>query len=140
MADFTMRQWYKGAVAASVPLLGLAGLSKERELVAMAVGLLFLGLGEWISHPIQTRIIEGAILSGEVRGPSLSASSSPASGWRCWRSAWCASRSRCSRASARPGQQERRQQPRRPDVKGVWTSPGAMQRLEVLSNHASVRF
>jgi hypothetical protein len=78
MSNFNVRAWYKGAVAASVGLMGVSALASKPELLAFGLGLLMLGLGEWINHPFQTRIIPptygmptGGIASGEVRSPRL---------------------------------------------------------------------
>lgn len=78
MSNFNIRAWYKGAVTAAVALLGVGAIAHEQALILLAVGLLLLGLGEWINHPFQTQIIPptfgmpgGGIASGEARRPKL---------------------------------------------------------------------
>ena len=78
MSNFNIRAWYKGAVAAAVTLLGVGAVAKDSALLAFGLGLLLLGLGEWINHPFQSRFIPpqgygipAAIASGEVRSAGL---------------------------------------------------------------------
>ena len=61
----------KGSVAAATALLGVAAVAKDRDLLVFAIGLLLIGLGEWINHPFQTRVFPGGIASGEVRRPKV---------------------------------------------------------------------
>lgn len=78
MSNFNIRAWYKGAVAAAVTLLGVSAVAKDPALLVFGLGLLLLGLGEWINHPFQSRIvppmgygIPATIASGEVRSTNI---------------------------------------------------------------------
>jgi hypothetical protein len=55
----------------------LKGVANAHVLIA-SLGVLFVGIGEWINHPLQTAILPpnaylggGGILSGHPRSPSL---------------------------------------------------------------------
>ena len=64
-----------GAVAAlSIDLKGIA----NAHALSLFLGVLFIGLGEWINHPLQTKLMPpnvyvpgGGIISGNPRNPSL---------------------------------------------------------------------
>lgn len=78
MSNFNVQHWYKGAVAAAVALLGIGAVAKDATLIAIALGILFVGLGEWINHPFISRFIPSpgfgipsGIASGEVRRPNV---------------------------------------------------------------------
>lgn len=78
MGNFNIRAWYKGAVAAATALLGVGAVADEKGLLTFALGLLLFGLGEWINHPFQTKVVppmpgfpHGAIGQGESRSPKF---------------------------------------------------------------------
>ena len=77
MSNFDIQHWYKGAVAASVALLGIGGAARSKEILAFGLGLLLLGLGEWINHQLETYYVPPgggmgpSLASGEVRRPRL---------------------------------------------------------------------
>lgn len=49
-------KWYKAAVYAAVPIFGIGAFGQERGTIAFAVGVLLLGLGEWINHPYREKL------------------------------------------------------------------------------------
>lgn len=78
MSSFNIRAWYKGAVAAAAGLLGVGAVAGNPALLTFGLGLLLLGLGEWINHPFQTQVIpptfgfpNGGIAEGEARRLTL---------------------------------------------------------------------
>ena len=56
--------WYKAVTAASVAFL-LIGMTvdlmgvENKTVILISLGFLFIGLGEWINHPLQTRVVPG---------------------------------------------------------------------------------
>lgn len=71
MSGFNLQHWYKGAVAASVAMIGLGAVADDPKIVAFAIGLLLIGLGEWINHPFGSAVVGSAferyLISGETR-------------------------------------------------------------------------
>lgn len=83
LAGLKIERWYHvlvvlgvaGAVAAlSVDLKGIA----NAHALSLFLGVLFVGLGEWINHPLQTKLMPpnayapgGGIISGYPRNPSI---------------------------------------------------------------------
>lgn len=83
LSALRIEHWYHVFVAlgaaGSIASLSfeLKGVSNAHILV-ISMGVLFVGIGEWINHPLQTAIVPpnvylggGGILSGHPRNPSL---------------------------------------------------------------------
>lgn len=76
---FALDHWYKVLMAAGLLVLCLAGagLLKEFPTAAtalVALGTFFIGMGEWINHPLQTRVFARGIATSHPRRAS-------AAGW-----------------------------------------------------------
>ena len=83
LSGLKIEHWYHvlvalgaaGTVAAlSIELKGIA----NAHALSMFLGLMFVGIGEWINHPLQTKLMPpnayapgGGIISGHPRNPSL---------------------------------------------------------------------
>lgn len=75
--------WYKALMAggAVVFILVGAGLIKEfpkAPTALISLGSLFFGMGEWINHPLQTKLLQGGFNSpsGIIKGHPRSARTS----------------------------------------------------------------
>lgn len=68
--------WYKAVTAVSVAFLlvamtvDLKGV-ENKTAILISLGCLFIGLGEWINHPLQTRIAPGMKITSYNRSASL---------------------------------------------------------------------
>lgn len=76
MGSVKLEHWWIGLVVAGGAVLGVAKLAPDpKAAFALGLGLLLFGIGEWMNHPVQTRI-EGGMgrlwqLSGHPRSPTL---------------------------------------------------------------------
>ncbi len=83
LAGLKIDKWYHvfvvlGAAGSIASLsVDLKGVANAHVLIA-SLGVLFVGIGEWINHPLQTAIVPpsaylggAGILSGHPRNPSL---------------------------------------------------------------------
>lgn len=70
-------QWWKGMLVAGVAVVGIGGVGAEPIALAAGLGLVFIGIGEWINHPYQERLILNDYrvpthkISGHSRSPKL---------------------------------------------------------------------
>lgn len=68
--------WYKAVTVASVVFL-LTALTVDlkgvdnKTVILISLGTFFIGLGEWINHPLQTRIAPGMKITSYNRKASL---------------------------------------------------------------------
>ncbi|MFC7298467.1 hypothetical protein [Herminiimonas aquatilis] len=68
--------WYKAVVVASIVFL-LVALTVDlkgvdnKTVILISLGAFFIGLGEWINHPLQTRIAPGMKITSYNRSASL---------------------------------------------------------------------
>lgn len=68
--------WYKAITVASVAFLlvamtvDLKGV-ENKTAILISLGWLFIGLGEWINHPLQVRLAPGMKISSYNRKGSL---------------------------------------------------------------------
>lgn len=68
--------WYKAVTVASVVFLlvaltvDLKGV-ENKTVILVSLGSFFIGLGEWINHPLQTRIAPGMKITSYNRNASL---------------------------------------------------------------------
>lgn len=68
--------WYKAITVASVVFLlvaltvDLKGV-ENKAAILISLGLFFIGLGEWINHPLQTRIAPSLKITSYNRKASL---------------------------------------------------------------------
>ena len=76
LANLAIDYWYKAVLVIATCVL-IASLSVEMKGVEncvvqlIALGAIFIGLGEWINHPLQTRLIPGAKITGHPRRNKL---------------------------------------------------------------------
>lgn len=61
------RQWWVFLAGAGLAVLLAGAAAKERDVVVIGAGLLAVGLGEWIAHPLQTKLAPGLRISGYAR-------------------------------------------------------------------------
>jgi hypothetical protein len=68
--------WYKAIIVVSVVFLlvaitvDLKGV-ENRTVMLLSFGAFFVGIGEWINHPLQVRVIPGAKITSHNRLPGL---------------------------------------------------------------------
>jgi len=72
LSKLALDYWYKVLMVVCVPvfLLSAMGMLKEFPVAptsAISAGGFFIGLGEWINHPVQTAIIGAGVISGHPR-------------------------------------------------------------------------
>lgn len=72
---FALDHWYKVLMAGGLLVLCLtgAGLLKEFPTAAtalVALGTFFIGMGEWINHPLRTAVHPRGIVTGHPRNAS----------------------------------------------------------------------
>lgn len=76
MGGVKLEHWWIGLVVAGIAVLGAGSIAPDTKVTsAVGLGLLFLGIGEWMNHPSQTRI-EGGYgrlwqLTGHPRSPTF---------------------------------------------------------------------
>lgn len=72
MGNLAIDYWYKALLVIGTCVL-IVSLSTEMKGVENSVvqlislGSIFIGLGEWINHPLQVRLVPGAQISGYPR-------------------------------------------------------------------------
>ncbi|MGE7196912.1 hypothetical protein [Brevundimonas naejangsanensis] len=59
MSGVRIEHWWVGLVVAGVAVFSAGGVAKEHSLVAVGLGLLLFGIGEWMNHPRQEHIAHG---------------------------------------------------------------------------------
>lgn len=68
--------WYKAITVASIMFLVIAltvdleGV-ENKTVILISLGAFFIGVGEWINHPLQTRIAPGMKITSYNRNASL---------------------------------------------------------------------
>lgn len=60
MGSVKIEHWWIGMLVAGVAVFSAGGIAKDRTLVAVGLGLLMFGIGEWMNHPRKERIEFGA--------------------------------------------------------------------------------
>lgn len=76
MGGIKLDHWWLGLIIAGGAVLGAASLAPEpKAAFAIGLGLLLFGIGEWMNHPVQSRI-EGGMgrlwqLTGHPRSPTF---------------------------------------------------------------------
>lgn len=58
MQGLVIDTWYKAMMVSSIPVGVLSGILKDRSLVAVALGLLLFGLGQWRNHRKETSFFD----------------------------------------------------------------------------------
>jgi hypothetical protein len=76
MADFDLKKfdlehWWKLLAAAGAAVLVASIAVKSTPTIFLGLGLLACGVGEWIDHPLQTRLGHGFKITGYPRSPSI---------------------------------------------------------------------
>jgi len=76
MGGIKLEHWWIGMVVAGIAVLGSGAIAPDpRVTSAIGLGLLFLGIGEWMNHPSQTHIEPGFggmwQFTGHPRQPTL---------------------------------------------------------------------
>ena len=72
LSNLLIDYWYKAVLVMAICTL-IVSLSVETKGVEncvvqlISLGAIFIGLGEWINHPLQTRLIPGAKITGHPR-------------------------------------------------------------------------
>lgn len=68
MGSVKIEHWWVGMVVAGVAIFGAGGIAKDRTVVAVGLGLLLLGIGEWMNHPRVERIEFGMGTTWKLSG------------------------------------------------------------------------
>jgi hypothetical protein len=76
MADFDLKKfdlehWWKLLAAAGATIVVASIAVKFTPTIFLGLGLLACGIGEWIDHPLQTKIGQGFKITGYPRSPSI---------------------------------------------------------------------
>lgn len=76
MNGFKLDHWWVGLVAAGIAVMAAAKLAPDpKAFVAIGLGLLLFGIGEWMNHPQKSDIVMGMggrwQVTGHPRSPSL---------------------------------------------------------------------
>jgi len=50
MSNFKVEHWWHALLLAGVAVLGVGAFAKDKAVVALAFGMVFLGLGVWANH------------------------------------------------------------------------------------------
>jgi hypothetical protein len=75
LSSLKLDHWYKVIIAVSFTVFlanggGLLPIYPAKETALLSSGCFFIGLGEWINHPLQTKLIPGSVLTGYPRNGS----------------------------------------------------------------------
>lgn len=75
LSKLALEYWYQVIMVVSVAvfLLNGTGLLKQypsTPTALISLGSFFIGLGEWVNHPLQTTLAHGGIITGHPRSMS----------------------------------------------------------------------
>lgn len=75
MTGMAIDAWWKGMIAVGAVILGAGVFGRDQGAVALGIGFVLLGLGEWINHPRREGMIGDGLerykIVSTARRPSL---------------------------------------------------------------------